>query len=59
MQFPVMMAGAKKLDEKTKSSLAEAVAFLEGFLSETEFAACNHLTIADVALLASASTIQV
>lgn len=53
------MAGAKTLDDKAKSSLEEAVNFLEGFLNESKYAACDHLTIADIALLASASTLQV
>lgn len=53
------MHGATQLSEKAKQDLAEAVNYFEAFLGETEFAACDHLTIADIALLASASTFQV
>lgn len=53
------MQGATKLEEKAQKDLAEAVNYLETFLGQSEYAACDHLTIADLALLASASTFQV
>ena len=54
-----MMRGATKLDEKAQANLADAINFLEGFLSKSKYAACDHLTIADIALVASASTVEV
>ncbi len=54
-----MMRGATKLDEKAQANLTEALNFLEGFLSKTKYVACDHLTLADVVLVSSASTIEV
>lgn len=54
-----MMRGATKLDEKAQANLTEALNFLEGFLSKTKYAACDHLTLADIVLVSSASTIEV
>lgn len=53
------MHGATKLDKKAQDDLAGAINFLEGFLSKNKYAAGDHLTIADVSLVASASTFEV
>jgi glutathione S-transferase len=53
------MGGAKKLSESAIKDLGDAIGFLETFLSKTTYAAGDHLTIADVALVASVATIEV
>ncbi len=52
------MGGAKKLSESAIKDLGVAIDFLETFLTKTTYAAGDHLTIADVALVASVSTIE-
>lgn len=54
-----MISGATKLDEKAKKDFAEAVDYLETFLGMNKYAAGDHLTIADIVLVASASTFLV
>ena len=54
-----MMHGATKLSESAIKDLANAIDFLETFLTKTTYVAGDHLTIADVALVASVSTIEV
>ncbi|XP_057377235.1 glutathione S-transferase 1-like [Daphnia carinata] len=54
--YPVMFSGATKLDEKALKDFGDALDFLEVFLGQNKYAAGDHLTIADIALLASAST---
>ena len=53
------MHGATSLDKKAQEDLAEAIKFLEMFLSKTKYVACDHLTIADIVLMSSASTVEV
>ena len=53
------MHGAKKLSETALKDLAIALDFLESFLAKTPYAAGDHLTIADIALVSSISTIEV
>lgn len=53
------MHGATSLDKKAQEDFAEAVGYLEHFLSKSKYAACDHLTIADIALMSSASTMEV
>lgn len=54
-----MMHGATKLDKKAQDDFAGAIDFLEGFLTKNKYAAGDHLTIADLSLVASASTMEV
>lgn len=48
-----------ELDRDRKEEFMNACAFLNLFLSESNYAAGDHLTIADVALVASAANMQV
>lgn len=50
------MGGATKIEDKAKKDFEEALGFLETFLGQNKYAAGDHLTIADVSLVASAST---
>ena len=59
LQYPVMFKGATKIDESAMTDLNGALDFLETFLTQNKYAACDHLTIADISLVASASTIAV
>jgi len=56
--YPVMFKGATKLDEQAVKEFAVAVEYLNTFLSESKYAAGDHLTIADIVLVASASTFE-
>lgn len=53
------MHGAKKLSETALKDLAVAIDFLETFLTKTKYAAADHLTVADIALVSSIATIEV
>lgn len=54
-----MFGGAKKLEEKAQKDFAEGIDYFETFLGMNKYAAGDHLTIADLVLLASASTFLV
>lgn len=54
-----MFRGATSLDDSKKKPLENAINFFSMFLSEHDYAAGNHLTIADLSLLASATTMEV
>jgi glutathione S-transferase len=54
-----MLKGATKIDESAMKDLEGALDFLETFLGQNKYAACDHLTIADLSLVASASTFLV
>uniref|UniRef100_A0A182YJR6 glutathione transferase n=1 Tax=Anopheles stephensi TaxID=30069 RepID=A0A182YJR6_ANOST len=56
--YPVMMEG-KELNPEKVQKLDEALEFLETFLDKTAFAAGDKLTVADLSLLASITTIDV
>jgi len=55
--YPILMNGAAYDEEKGKK-LHSNLEFLEGFLKETGYAAGNHLTIADISLLATVTTFE-
>lgn len=56
---PLAFGGQTEIPEAKINSLKEAFGFLEGFLEKTGFAAgTDHLTLADLALLATYSTIE-
>ena len=54
-----MFGGVTKLDEKAQSNFQEALGFLNGFLEGNNYVAGDHLTVADICLVASASTFEV
>ena len=54
-----MFRGATSLDESKKKPLDNALSFFSLFLSEHDYAAGEHMTIADLSLLASASSMEV
>lgn len=54
-----MFGGATKIEEKAKKDFAEAIDYLETFLGMNKYAAGDHLTIADLSLLSSATTFVV
>uniref|UniRef100_A0A182M593 glutathione transferase n=1 Tax=Anopheles culicifacies TaxID=139723 RepID=A0A182M593_9DIPT len=56
--YPVMMEG-KELNADNVVKLDEALEFLEIFLDKTAFAAGDKLTVADMTLLATITTIDV
>uniref|UniRef100_A0A182W359 glutathione transferase n=1 Tax=Anopheles minimus TaxID=112268 RepID=A0A182W359_9DIPT len=56
--YPVMMEG-KELNPDNVVKLDEALEFLEIFLDKTAFAAGDKLTVADMTLLATITTIEV
>jgi len=56
--YPVMFRGATKLDEQAVKEFAAAVEYLNNFLTASKYAAGDHLTIADIVLVASASTFE-
>ena len=56
--MPAMFKGATQLDEQAKKELSDAVEYLDTFLTESKYAAGDHLTIADIFLIASASTFE-
>lgn len=53
------MDGATQLDKKAQDNFAIAVDFLENFLTKHKYAAGNHLTIADISLISSATSMEV
>ncbi|XP_057377264.1 glutathione S-transferase 1-like [Daphnia carinata] len=56
--YPVIFRGATSLDDGKKKKLDEALRFFNMFVSDRDFAAGDHLTIADLSLVASASTME-
>lgn len=53
-----MFAGVPITDDKIKK-LEEAFEFLNTFLAGSEFAAGDNVTLADISLVASVTTVQV
>ncbi|KFB53518.1 AGAP004378-PA-like protein [Anopheles sinensis] len=56
--YPMMMDG-KELNPELVAKLDEALEFLEGFLDKTPYVAGDKLTVADLAVLPSLTTIEV
>ncbi|KAK9508021.1 hypothetical protein O3M35_007772 [Rhynocoris fuscipes] len=56
--YPMIFGGAPKDEEKAKR-LQEAYTQLDGFLAKTGWAAGDHMTVADLALVASVTTAEV
>nr|AFJ75818.1 glutathione s-transferase D2 [Sogatella furcifera] len=55
--YPHMFGGAP-LEEEKKKKLGDALVFLDGFLEKSPFVAGENLTLADLAIVASISTIE-
>jgi glutathione S-transferase len=53
-----MFAGVPITEDKTKK-LEEAFEFLNTFLADSEYVAGNALTVADISLVASVTSMQV
>jgi len=56
--YPIMFGGATKLDEKAQGEFKSATEFLNLFLEKTKYAAGDQLTLADICLMSSASTME-
>jgi glutathione S-transferase len=59
MQIPVVMGGAKQLDPAAMKKFHDGIGFLDTMIADRAYAAGPHLTIADIALVASISSIDV
>ena len=59
MQFPVLFQGEEEIYDEHKTSLDEALGFLDVFLEGNDFVAGKNLTVADCCLVASVSSIVV
>lgn len=58
LQYPVIFGGAS-YDPAKKAKIEEALKFLDIFLEGQEYAAGNELTLADLSLVATVSTLDV
>lgn len=58
-QYPVIFFGATSFDEKKKKSLEDGINYLNMFLNEHDYVACDHFTVADLALTVSAAVMEV
>ena len=54
-----MFRGATKLDEAAQKDFAASIEHLNTFLSQNKYVAGDQLTIADICLMANASTFEV
>jgi hypothetical protein len=57
MQIPVVMGGAKQLDPAALEKYHDGIGFLDTVIGDRAYAAGQHLTIADLALVASISRV--
>ncbi|EFX81632.1 hypothetical protein DAPPUDRAFT_230826 [Daphnia pulex] len=55
---PIMFRGQTSIDASKRKKWDEAMNYFNTFLADQEYAAGNHLTIADLSLIASASTME-
>jgi glutathione S-transferase len=54
-----MFRGQTSIDASKKKKLDDALNYFNMFLADHDYAAGNHLTIADLSLIASASSMEV
>jgi glutathione S-transferase len=54
-----MFRGQTSIDASKRKKWDEAMNYFNTFLADQDYAAGNHLTIADLSLIASASTMEV
>ena len=54
-----MFGGATSLSEKAKADHATSVGYLDLFLSKSKYVAGDNFTIADIVMMASATTFEV
>jgi len=59
MQIPVVMGGAKQLDPAALKKYHDGIGFLDTMIADRAYAAGQHLTIADLALVASIASYDV
>ncbi|KAM3962900.1 glutathione S-transferase epsilon 3 [Aphomia sociella] len=57
--YYVIVEGVKDVRQRLYDDVEEAYGFLEEFLSRTKFLAADHMTIADVAAIASVTSLMV
>lgn len=58
-KYPVIFHGKTSLEASKKKKLDDSLNFFNMFLADHDYAAGNHLTIADLSLLASATSMEV
>ena len=58
-QYPIIFGGAKQVDEAALTKTKQALKWLEGFIGDRGFVAGTSLTVADVALVTTVSTLEV
>ncbi len=59
IQVPVVMGGAKQLNPEALKKYHEGIGFLEAIIGGRVYAAGDHLTVADLVLVASISSMDV
>lgn len=58
-QYPVIFLGETKIDNVNRERLYEALGFLESFLDGKKFVAGDELSLADISILVSVTSIDV
>ena len=58
-KYQVIFHGKTSLEASNKKKLDDSLNFFNMFLADHDYAAGNHLTIADLSLLASATSMEV
>lgn len=59
MQFPALFLGEKKITDEKRNQVFEAFGFMEKFLDGRKWFCGDNLTIADLSILASMSSVLV
>lgn len=56
--YPIMAEGSKVIEQSKIDAILEAYGFVEEFLTRTTYIAADHITIADVAALATMTAME-